>query len=200
MSKTLEFYFDFTSPNVYLAYKALPPILERSGATLKLRLCLLGGIFKESGNIAPFFTFQKVKGRLEYEQLELRRFLKAHGIERFQWTPHFPPNTVLMMRAALAVEDTGGLARFVEAGLSAVWERGLDVSQPDVVRDILSEAGLNADQVFELAGSDRIKERLRQNTADAVARGVFGMPSFFVGDEMFFGKDRLLQVKEALEA
>jgi len=144
MTKTLEVYFDFTSPNVYLAYKALAPLLERTGAVLDVKLALLGGIFNATGNVAPFFTLQKVKGRFEYEQLELRRFIETHRLTRFKWTPHFPHNTVLAMRAAIAAQDMGVLPAYLDAGLQAVWEDGRNLAEADHLAQVMTAAGLDA--------------------------------------------------------
>lgn len=198
MSKTLELYFDFTSPNVYLAYKALPALLDRTGADLKIHLALLGGIFNATGNIAPFFTFQKIKGRLQYEQLEIRRFVEAHGLTRFKWTPYFPHNTVLAMRGAIAADAQGDLPAYLDAGLAAVWEDGKDLSDRATFISVMDEAGLDGAALADAAATDACKTALRDTTDAAVARGVFGMPTFFVGDDMYFGKDRLDQVEAAL--
>lgn len=198
MTKTLEIYFDFTSPNVYLAYKSLPPLLQRTDAKLKIHLALLGGIFKATGNIAPFFTFQKVKGRLEYEQLELKRFIELHSLTRFSWTPHFPPNTVLLMRGALAAEQMGTLPAYLDAGLAAVWEDGEDMSDPAVFTRVMTSSGLDGATLLAATQTQPVKDQLKANTEAAVARGVFGMPTFFVGDDIYFGKDRLAQVEAAL--
>ena len=198
MSPVLEAYVDAGSPNVYLAIKALGPILERTGAQLVLKPALLGGIFKATGNIAPFFTYQKVKGRLDYERLEIERFTRQHGLHRFRWTSHFPPNTVLTMRAAVAAERSGEVARFMEAALCAIWEQDVDLSDETALTRILTDAGLDAEALIESARSEDTKKALFDRTQQAVDRGVFGMPTFFVGPEMFFGKDRLAQVEDAL--
>ena len=198
MSKIVEFFADVTSPNVYLAYHAMQPMLARTGARLVIKPALLGGIFKATGNVAPFFTMQKVKGRFEYEQLELRRFIAAHGLTRFKWTPHFPHNTVLAMRAAVAAEEAGVLTPYLEAALAAVWEEERDLSDAETLFAVISAAGLDAPTFLAAAGRDDIKAKLRDATDAAVARGVFGMPSFFVGGEMYFGKERLAQIEAVL--
>lgn len=198
MTKTVEMYVDVTSPNVYLAYHALGPILHRTGATLELRPALLGGIFKATGNAAPFFTYQKVTGRLEYEQLELKRFISEHGLSKFQWTPHFPPNSVLAMRAAMVAQADGTLMHYLETALQAVWEDGKDLSDPDVFCTVMDHAGLDGQTLRDTAQTQPVKDALRKTTDSAVARGVFGMPTIFVGTDMFFGKDRLHQVEAAL--
>jgi 2-hydroxychromene-2-carboxylate isomerase len=196
VSATIEFIFDFASPNAYLAYRALPPLLARTGATLSLTPCLLGGIFKATGNRAPMLAFADIAGKLNYEALELRRFVARHGLAKFRMNPHFPINSLLLMRGMIAAADVE--AAYVEAVLAAMWEDGQPMADPDVVADVLRRAGLDADAILAAAQTDAVKQALADNTRAAVARGVFGIPTFFVGEEMFFGKDRLAQLENFL--
>ena len=198
MRKTLEFIFDFGSPNAYLSYKVLPAILERTGAELKIVPCLLGGIFKATGNQAPMIAFANVAGKLAYEQLEMERFIRRHSLDAFRFNPHFPVNTLLLMRGAVVAEEEGSLEAYIDAGLKAMWEQGLKMDDPEVCIAAMVAAGLEGQHLFDRTTEAGIKARLARNTEDAVARGVFGVPTFFVGDEMFFGKDRLEQVEEEL--
>ena len=200
MSAAIEFIFDFGSPNAYLAYRALPPILARTGARLIISPCLLGGIFKATGNAAPSVAFAPIKGKLEYEMLEIRRFIARHAIDKFRLNPHFPVNTLMLMRGLVAAREAGQEAGYLEMGLQGMWEEGLKLDDPEVLARRIDSAGLDAKSLLAAAQTDRVKLRLADNTAAAVARGVFGIPTFFVGDEMFFGKDRLGQVEEAVEA
>ncbi|HEY3621991.1 MAG TPA: 2-hydroxychromene-2-carboxylate isomerase [Roseiarcus sp.] len=200
MSATIEFIFDFASPNAYLAYRALPPILERTGARLMINPCLLGGIFKATGNVAPAVAFAPVKGKLEYEMLELRRFIAKHRLDKFRLNPHFPVNTLMLMRGFLAARETGVEAGYIEMGLEGLWEEGLKLDDPQVLARRIDSAGLDSASLLAAAQTDRVKLKLADNSAAAVARGVFGVPTFFVGDDMFFGKDRLGQVEEAVQA
>ena len=197
MSATIEFIFDFGSPNAYLAHRALPPILERTGARLAISPCLLGGIFKATGNQAPGVAFAGVKGKLEYETLEMRRFIARHAIDRFRLNPHFPVNTLMLMRGLVAAREAGEEAAYLEMGLRGLWEEGLKLDDREVLARRIDEAGLNSASLLAAAQTDRVKLKLADNTAAAVARGVFGIPTFFVGEEMFFGKERLGQVEEA---
>ena len=199
MSKTLEFIFDFASPNAYLAYRALPPILQRTGATLVLTPCLLGGIFKSTGNQAPMLAFANVKGKIDYDMLEMRRFIARHNLTKFRMNPHFPINSLLLMRGMIAA---GGEAQhsYVETVLAAMWEDGQPMGDPALVAQILRAAGLDAEKILGAAQTDTVKQTLAANTEAAVARGVFGIPTFFVGPEMFFGKERLGQVDEELRS
>jgi 2-hydroxychromene-2-carboxylate isomerase len=200
MSATIEFIFDFASPNSYLAYRALPPILERAGARLVINPCLLGGIFKATGNVAPGIAFAGVKGKLDYEMLEFRRFIAKHGIDRFRFNPNFPVNSLMLMRGYIAAREAGVEAGYLEMGLEGLWEEGLKLDDREVLARRIDSAGLESASLLAAAQTDRVKLKLADNTAAAVARGVFGVPTFFVGDEMFFGKDRLGQVEEAVQA
>ncbi len=200
MSATIEFIFDFGSPNAYLAYRALPPILERNGARLAISPCLLGGIFKATGNQAPGVAFAGVKGKLDYETLEMRRFIARHAIDKFRLNPHFPVNTLMLMRGLVAAREAGEEAAYLEMGLQGLWEEGLKLDDREVLARRIDEAGLNSASLLAAAQTDRVKLKLADNTAAAVARGVFGIPTFFVGSEMFFGKERLGQVEEAAGA
>jgi 2-hydroxychromene-2-carboxylate isomerase len=199
MSATIAFIFDFGSPNAYLAYRALPPILERTGARLVINPCLLGGIFKATGNQSPAVAFTPIKGKFEYEMLEVRRFVARHRFEKFRLNPHFPVNTLMLMRGLVAAQEAGLGAAYLEMGLAGMWEEGLKLDDIEALARRIDAAGLDSASLLAAAQTDPIKQKLAGNTAAAVARGVFGVPTFFVGDEMFFGKDRLGQVEEAVE-
>jgi 2-hydroxychromene-2-carboxylate isomerase len=199
MSATIEFIFDFASPNAYLAYRALPSILERTGARLVINPCLLGGIFKATGNVAPGIAFAAVKGKLDYETLEFRRFVARRRLDKFRDNPHFPVNSLMLMRGYIAAREAGVEAAYLEMGLEGLWEEGLKLDDPEILARRVDSAGLNSASLLAAAQTDRVKLKLADNTAAAVGRGVFGVPTFFVGDEMFFGKDRLGQVEEAVE-
>jgi 2-hydroxychromene-2-carboxylate isomerase len=200
MSATIEFIFDFGSPNAYLAYRALPPILERTGARLAINPCLLGGIFKATGNQAPAVAFAPIKGKLDYEMLELRRFVARHRLNKFRLNPNFPVNTLMLMRGLVAAGEEGVEAAYLEMGLEGMWEEGLKLDDKDVLARRIDAAGLDSASLLAAATTDLVKQKLADHTVGAVARGVFGIPTFFVGDEMFFGKERLGQVEEAVEA
>lgn len=198
MSATIEFLFDFASPNVYLACRALPPILERTGARLAIQPCLLGGIFKATNNKSPIVAFAPVKGKVEYETLEIRRFVTRHRIDKFRMNPHFPVNSLMLMRAFIAAREAGQEAAFLEMGLKGMWEDGLKLDDPEVLKRAIDAVGLDGESLLAAAQTDAVKQKLADNTAAAVARGVFGLPAFFVGVEMFWGKERLGQVEEAV--
>jgi 2-hydroxychromene-2-carboxylate isomerase len=198
MSKTIDFIFDFGSPNAYLAWKVLPGIAARSKAQVNLIPCLLGGLFKLTGNQAPMTAFGNVKGKLEYERLETQRFIAKHGLRDFRFNPHFPVNTLLIMRGLLAARRADVSEVYFEAILKAMWEEGQKMDDPAVVAAVLTAAGLDAEAILDAAQDPDVKAELAANTSAAAARGAFGIPTFFVGDEMFFGKERLGQVEEEL--
>ena len=198
MTRTIDLIFDFASLNAYLAERALPDLVGRTGATINVIPCLLGGIFKATGNQAPFSAYAGIKGKLDYEMLEIRRFVKAHGLEDFQMNPHFPVNSLLAMRGLCACEPGKEFDRYLDAVLAGFWERGLLMSDPVVLSSVLIEAGLDAGRLIAMAQTDAVKAKLADNTAAAVERGAFGAPTFFVGDEMFFGKERLGQIEAML--
>lgn len=198
MAGTVEFIFDFASPNAYLAHKVLPDMLAGTGAAIAYTPCLLGGIFKGTGNRAPMVQYAEIPAKLAYEHLEMRRFIAAHEFDAFRMNPHFPVNTLTLMRAAIAAEDDGDLDRFIAIGLKAMWEDGLAMADPDVIAAALSAGGLDGPALVARTQDPTVKARLAANTDAAVARGVFGIPTFFVSDAMFFGKERLGQVVAAL--
>jgi 2-hydroxychromene-2-carboxylate isomerase len=199
MSGTVDFIFDFGSPNAYLAWKVLPDITARNDAQVNLIPCLLGGLFKLTGNQAPMTAFGNVKGKLEYERLETQRFIAKHGLRAFRFNPHFPINTLLIMRGLLAAGRANVFDLYLETVLKAMWEDGQKMDDPAVVAEVLRAAGLDAQAILDAAQDPIVKAELAANTNAAAARGAFGIPTFFVGDEMFFGKERLGQVEEALK-
>jgi len=195
-----EFIFDFGSPNAYLAWKVLPEIESRTGVAFDAVPCLLGGIFKATGNQSPMMANANIPAKMAYEMLEMRRFVARHGLTQFKMNPHFPVNTLLMMRIAVAAKRDGALAPVMGAFFAAMWEDGKKMDEPAVVGAVLAAAGLPAERFIAAANEPEVKAALIANTERAVTRGAFGIPTFFVGDEMWFGKDRLREVEEALRA
>ena len=194
----IDFIFDVGSPNAYLAHKVLPEICARTGAKVVLKPCLLGGIFKATGNQAPMMAFGNIRNKMPYEMLETRRFIAAHKLDAFQMNPHFPVNTLLQMRMLAGAEIDGGLDVLATALLHHMWEAGKKMDDPAVVSVALKESGLDAERQMARAQDQDAKDRLMANTNAAVERGAFGIPTFFIGDEMYFGKDRLRDVEEEL--
>lgn len=198
MAKTIDFIFDFASLNAYLAYRTLPAVAERTGARINLIPVLLGGVFKATGNQAPFQAFGGIKGKLDYEMLEIRRFIAAHGLTEFRMNPHFPVNSLTAMRGLCACEPGHEFDTYLNAVAAGFWERGLQMGDAAVLGTVLTEAGLEAERLLTLAQTDAVKAKLADNTAQAVERGAFGSPTFFIGEEMFFGKERLAQIEALL--
>lgn len=198
MSKTVDFIFDFASPNAYLVHKIVPEIEARTGAHFNYIPCLLGGIFKVTGNQAPMIAFGGIKNKPEYDALEMQRFITRHNLTGFKMNPHFPVISLMLMRGALVAERDGYLMAYIDAMIDAMWEQGLKLDDAEVLHEALADAGFDADKIMADMGDDPIKAKLVENTEAAVARGAFGIPTFFVGDEIFFGKERLGQVEELL--
>ena len=192
-----DFITDLGSPNAYLVHKVLPQIESRTGARFRYRPCLLGGIFKETGNQSPFFAFADIKHKLDYEMLEVRRYVAAHDLTAFKFNSHFPMNTLTLMRMAASVEldAPDQLRAFFDAGFAGMWEQDRDFTQDEVIRAHFSDAGFDADRLLARTSDTEVKAHLIANTQDAVGRGVFGMPTIFVGEEMFYGKERLAQIE-----
>ena len=196
MTRTVDFLFDFGSPNAYLSHRVIPAIEARTGARFLYVPVLLGGLFKLTNNQPPMLAFGNVKNKLPYEMLETRRFIARHGLHAFTFNPHFPVNTLQLMRGAVAADREGVLAPYVEAVYQHMWERPKKMDDPEVFRAALLESGLDAERLLARARDQDVKDTLAANTQRAFERGAFGIPTFFVGDEMFFGKDRLRDVEE----
>jgi 2-hydroxychromene-2-carboxylate isomerase len=200
MTPKVEFHFDFGSPNAYFVHRVIPSIEQRTGVTFTYVPILLGGVFKLTGNQSPITQFKEVKNKLPYGLIESRRFIKKHGLTRFQMNPHFPVNTVQIMRGAVAAEMDGQLAKYVEAVFVAVWEAGKKMDDPEVIRTELDAAGLDGARTLTRIQEQDVKDKLLENTHATVARGTFGTPTFYVGEEIFFGKDKLRDVEEEILA
>ena len=200
MTPKVEFHFDFGSPNAYFAHRVIPGIEQRTGVTFTYVPMLLGGVFKLTNNQSPITQFKEVKNKLPYGLIESRRFMKKHGITKFQMNPNFPVNTVQIMRGAVAAEMDGQLAKYVEAVFRHMWEEGLKMDDPQVIRAALDASGLDGARTLARIQEQDVKDRLLKNTEASVARGTFGTPTFYVGEEIFFGKDKLRDVEEEIEA
>jgi 2-hydroxychromene-2-carboxylate isomerase len=194
----VEFHFDFGSPNAYLAHLAAPEIERRTGAKFEYVPVLLGGVFKLTNNRSPAESMAGIKNRLEYERLEQRRFIDRHKITRFVWNPFFPVNTLLIMRGAVAAQREGIFARYIDEVFKSMWAEPKKMDDPEVVRAALTESGFDGTALLARTQDPEVKDRLMKNTQDSVARGAFGSPTFFVGNEIFFGKDRLQDVEEEI--
>jgi 2-hydroxychromene-2-carboxylate isomerase len=197
MAKNLEFLFDFGGPNSYLAHKSLPEICARTGAEPVYVPILLGGLFKLTNNQAPMMRYAETPAKRNYEMLEFDRFVKAHALP-FKMNPRFPINSLYLMRAAVAAQRLGCFALYVDTVMAAMWEDGADMSDAQVVATVLDAAGLDSAALLAKAEDPAVKAELIANTEDAAKRGAFGVPTFFVGDDIYWGKERLGQLEIAL--
>ena len=198
MAKQFEFLFDVGAPNAYLIHKILPQFCAQHDAEAIYKPILLGGVFKATGNRAPMVRYADAPAKLAYEQLEFKRFLKAHQLTTFRFNPHFPVNSLLAMRTIVGAQDTPEFAVTIDAMMRGMWEDGVDLGQAEAVIAALDKSGLDGSALVAGADDAATKAKLVAQTEAAVARGVFGVPTFFVGNEMFWGKERLGQVAEAL--
>jgi 2-hydroxychromene-2-carboxylate isomerase len=194
----VEFHFDFGSPNAYLAHCVIPAIEARTGVRFRYVPVLLGGVFKATGNRSPVEAFAGIRNKLAYQHLETQRFIRRHAIEGFQPNPFFPVNTLAIMRGAAAAELDGGLQAYVNAVFHHMWEAPKKMDDPEVIRAALQESGLDAAAIMARTQDPAVKAKLIANTDQSVARGTFGSPTFFVGQAIYFGKDRLRDVEEAI--
>jgi 2-hydroxychromene-2-carboxylate isomerase len=192
------FWFDFGSPNAWFSHHVLPGIEARTGAKFRYVPVLLGGIFKATGNQAPMLAFANIPAKLAYQNHEMQRFIRRHGLQQFRMNPHFPVNTLALMRGAAAAEMEGLLAPYTDVMFRYMWEDPRKLDDPETLARTLADAGLPAERLLALAQEPAAKERLMANTQGAVEKGVFGIPSFQVGDQLFFGKDSLLDVEAEL--
>ena len=198
MNLRVEFHYDFGSPNAYLSHRVLPAIAERTGIEIHYIPILLGGIFKSTNNRSPMEQFADVLNKPEYQAKETHRFLLKHDITELVRNPHFPVNTISMMRGAVFAQGKEWEAQYIDALFKAMWERGLNMADPEQIGSVLTEAGLPVAEILAAINDPNVKQGLIDNTADSVARGNFGSPSFFVNDELFFGKDKLRDLEEEI--
>ena len=195
-----EFHFDFGSPNAYLSHLVLPDVERRTGVRFEYVPILLGGIFKLTNNRSPAESLAGIRNKPEYERLEMERFIRRHHLTQFRFNPFFPVNTLGLMRGAIAAGELGVFERYVGEVFRHMWAEPKKLDDPEVLRAALVGSGLDAGRLLELVQTAAVKERLLANTQRSVERGSFGSPTFFVGDEIFFGKDRLRDVEEAIQA
>jgi 2-hydroxychromene-2-carboxylate isomerase len=199
MAINVEFLFDFGSPNAYLSHLVIPSIERRTGVKFKYVPVLLGGVFKATNNVSPAVSLQGIKNKPQYTQLETRRFLKQHDITKYASNPFFPVNTLSIMRGAVFAQRAGYFEKYVDQVYRHMWAEPKKMDEVDVIAAALTESGLPAADILAGTQLPEVKQQLIANVDDAVARGVFGSPSFFVGQELYFGKDRLRDVEEEIE-
>jgi 2-hydroxychromene-2-carboxylate isomerase len=195
---SVEFHFDLGSPNAHLSHLIIPDIERRTGAKFVYVPILLGGVFKLTNNRSPAESLAGIRNKPEYQRLETARFLRRHGITRFVPNPFFPVNTLVLMRGAIAAQRIGVFERYVDEMYRHMWAEPKKLDDPEVLRAALVESQVDAEQLLALAQMPEVKNALLENTQRSVERGTFGSPTFFVGDEIFFGKDRLRDVEDMI--
>lgn len=198
MSAPVQFLFDFGSPNAYFCHRVIPAVEARTGARFAYLPVLLGGLFKLASNRSPAEAFAGIPNKRAYDQLEIDRFIKKHGLTAYRFNPHFPVNTLKIMRGAVAAQALGCFEPYVEAVYAALWEQGRDMADDGQISAALAAAGLDGAALLATSQTPESKARLLANTEQAHARGAFGSPTFFVGDQIYFGKDRLREVEEEI--
>src|SRR5712671_6495948 len=191
-----QFMFDVGSPNAFLSHEAIPAIEQRTGVKFEYVPILLGGIFKATNNRSPAEALAGIKNKREFHALETERFIKRFQVEPYTWNPFFPINTLNLMRAAIAAQFEGVFERYVDAAFHHMWVAPKKMDDPEVALKALAGSGLDAAKLFARAQEPEVKAKLIENTQAAVERGAFGSPTFFVGKEMFFGKEQLREVEE----
>jgi 2-hydroxychromene-2-carboxylate isomerase len=195
---SVQFLFDFGSPNAYLCHRVLPALEARTGARVEYVPILLGGLFRLANNRSPMEAFRDIPTKQAYDRRDMARFVARHGLSRFRMNPHFPVNTLKIMRGAVAAQRLGCFERYVDAVFAAMWEDGRDMDDVPTIVEVLTAAGLDAAALLERSQDAEVKAALLANTESAHARGAFGSPTFFVGDEMWFGKERLRDVEDEI--
>jgi 2-hydroxychromene-2-carboxylate isomerase len=195
---TPQFLFDVGSPNAFLSHQAIPAIEARSGAKFDYIPVLLGGIFKATNNKSPAETLVGIKNKREFHEIETQRFVRRFHVKPYVMNPFFPVNTLHLMRCAVAAQFEGVFEKYVDAAFHHMWAEPKKMDDPAVALKALSNSGLEAAKLFARAQDADVKARLIENTRSAVERGAFGSPTFFVGDEMFFGKEQLREVEELI--
>jgi 2-hydroxychromene-2-carboxylate isomerase len=191
-----QFMFDFGSPNAFLSHEAIPAIEQRTGVKFEYIPFLLGGIFKATNNKSPAETLAGVKNKREFHAVETERFVKRFHVKPYIWNPFFPINTLNLMRAAIAAQFEGVFEKYVAAAFHHMWVEPKKMDDPEVAVRALNASGLDGTKLFARAQDADVKAKLIENTQSAVERGAFGSPTFFVGKEMFFGKEQLREVEE----
>ena len=193
-----EFLFDFGSPNAYLSHEAIPAIEQRIGVRFSYVPVLLGGIFKATNNKSRAESLAGIKNKREFHEIETQRFLKRYHVQPWVWNPHFPVNTLNLMRAAVAAQFEGVFEAYVDAAFHHMWREPKKMDDPATAIAAITSSGLDGAKLFARAQEPEVKAKLVENTQAAVERGAFGSPTFFVGTDMFFGKEQLRDVEEMI--
>jgi len=196
----VDFIFDFASPNAYFCHKLIPIIEDRTDVSFNYIPCLLGGIFKLSGNQPPFMAFADIPNKNAYQMIEIERFVKQHELTKYQFNSNFPINTVQIQRGSIAAQELNVFDQYLDVVITAMWEDNKNLNDLDILKATLNENNMDVEAIFNIVNSQECKDRLIANTSAAVERGAFGVPTFFLDDQIFFGKDHLYQLEEYINS
>ena len=196
----VDFIFDFASPNAYFCHKLIPIIEDRTDVSFNYIPCLLGGIFKLSGNQPPFMAFADIPNKNAYQMIEIERFVKQHELKKYQFNSNFPINTVQIQRGSIAAQELNVFDQYLDVVITAMWEDNKNLNDLDILKATLNENNMDVETIFNIVNSQECKDRLIANTSAAVERGAFGVPTFFIDDQIFFGKDHLYQLEEYINS
>ena len=196
----VDFIFDFASPNAYFCHKLIPIIEDRTDVSFNYIPCLLGGIFKLSGNQPPFMAFADIPNKNAYQMIEIERFVKQHELKKYQFNSNFPINTVQIQRGSIAAQELNVFDQYLDVVITAMWEDNKNLNDLDILKATLNENNMDVEAIFNIVNSQECKDRLIANTSAAVERGAFGVPTFFLDDQIFFGKDHLYQLEEYINS
>ena len=191
----VDFIFDVASPNTYFSHKLIPDIEKRTGVKFNYIPCLLGGIHKITNNQPPFIAYADCKNKSDYQMHEIERFVKQHSLTNYKFNSHFPPVTIQVQRGAIAAQELNIFDDYIDCMLRAMWEEDKNLSDADVLQEVLKQNGFDVSAIFEIVTSQTCKDKLISNTDSAVSKGAFGVPTFFLDDQIFFGKDHLYQLE-----
>ena len=196
----VDFIFDFASPNAYFCHKLIPIIENRTDVSFNYIPCLLGGIFKLSGNQPPFMAFADIPNKNAYQMIEIERFVKQHELTKYQFNSNFPINTVQIQRGSIATQELNVFDQYLDVVITAMWEDNKNLNDLDILKATLNENNMDVETIFNIVNSQECKDKLIANTSAAVERGAFGVPTFFLDDQIFFGKDHLYQLEEYINS
>ena len=196
----VDFIFDFASPNAYFCHKLIPIIEDRTDVSFNYIPCLLGGIFKLSGNQPPFMAFADIPNKNAYQMIEIERFVKQHELTKYQFNSNFPINTVQIQRGSIAAQELNIFDQYLDVVITAMWEDNKNLNDLDILKATLNENNMDVEAIFNIVNSQECKDKLIANTSAAVERGAFGVPTFFLDDQIFFGKDHLYQLEEYINS
>jgi len=196
----VDFIFDIASPNTYFAHKLIPDFEKRTGVKFKYIPCLLGGIHKLSNNKPPFIAYADCENKSAYQMIEVERFVTQHKLTKYQFNSYFPPVTIQVQRGAIAAQELKIFDEYFDCVICAMWENNKNISDINVLQEILEEKGFDTKAIMEIITSQECKDKLIANTDNAVSRGAFGAPTFFFDEQIFFGKDHLYQLEEYINS